>query len=55
MNFANNEAVQNAMRNDMDDYFFDVIRDAHGVAISPAQIDAIVDRILGVARAQMVG
>jgi type I restriction enzyme, R subunit len=41
------------MRNRMDDYFFDVIRDQYGVELSPEQIDDIVDSVLKVARARM--
>jgi type I restriction enzyme R subunit len=53
VNWTENVDVQNAMRNRMDDYFFDVIRDQHGIELTPDQIDAIVDSVLKVARARM--
>lgn len=53
VNWIENPDVQNAMRNRMDDYFFDVIRDEHGVQLEPDQIDVIVDSVLKVARARM--
>ena len=53
VNWAENVDVQNAMRNRMDDYFFDIIRDEHGIEVAPEQIDAIVDSVLKVARARM--
>jgi type I restriction enzyme R subunit len=53
VNWTENVDVQNAMRNRIDDYFFDVIRDRHGIELAPDQIDAIVDSVLKVARARM--
>ncbi|WP_322514711.1 HsdR family type I site-specific deoxyribonuclease [Rhodopseudomonas palustris] len=53
VNWTENVDVQNAMRNRMDDYFFDVVRDQHSVDLSPEQIDALVDGVLKIARARM--
>lgn len=53
VNWTENVDVQNDMRNRMDDYFFDVVRDQHSVDLAPDQIDAIVDSVLKVARARM--
>jgi len=53
VNWTENVDVQNAMRNQMDDYFFDVVRDEQGVAIEPVKLDAIVDAVMRVARARM--
>jgi type I restriction enzyme R subunit len=53
VNWTENVDVQNAMRNRMDDYFFDIIRDQYSVELSPEQIDDIVDSVLKVARARM--
>ncbi|UFZ02602.1 HsdR family type I site-specific deoxyribonuclease [Bradyrhizobium ontarionense] len=53
VNWTENVDVQNAMRNRIDDYFFDVIRDQHGIDLAPEQIDMIVDSVLKVARARM--
>jgi type I restriction enzyme, R subunit len=53
VNWTDNIDIQNAMRNKMDDYFFDVIGTEHGVILAPDQIDTIVDSILKLARARM--
>lgn len=53
VNWTENVDVQNAMRNRMDDYFFDVMAGEHGIALKPDQIDAMVDSILKLARARM--
>ena len=44
--------VENTIKNDIDDYVFDVIRGEHGVPISPDVIDTLVDQLLMVARRQ---
>jgi hypothetical protein len=38
------------MRNDMDDYLFDVVRDHHGMVISSAAASEIVETALQAAR-----
>lgn len=53
VNWTENPDVQNAMRNRMDDFFFDHVRGEHGIELSPEQIDTIVDSVLRVARARM--
>ena len=53
VNWTENVDIQNAMRNHMDDYFFEVVRDQHGIELTPEQIDMIVDAVLKVARARM--
>ena len=53
VNWAENPDVQNAMRNRMDDFFFDHICGEHEIKLSPEQIDTIVDSVLRVARARM--
>ncbi|MBK9080495.1 MAG: DUF3387 domain-containing protein [Hyphomicrobium sp.] len=53
VNWTENTDVQNAMRNRMDDYFFDVIGADHGIKLEPAQIDELVDSVLKLARARM--
>ena len=34
------------MRNDLDDYLFDVVRDQKGYALTPAVMEDIIDRLL---------
>lgn len=50
VNWTHNQDVQNAMRNDMDDYLLDVVRDDCGIAITSAMLDEIADSALQTAR-----
>jgi len=50
-----NEVAQNKMRNAIDDYFFDVIRDEKGIDIPLEQLDEIELQIMDVARARFPG
>ncbi|WP_424975345.1 type I restriction endonuclease subunit R [Dinoroseobacter sp. S124A] len=50
-----NEVAQNKMRNAIDDYFFDVVRDKKGIEIPLDQLDDIELRIMDVARARFPG
>ena len=52
VDWAASADVENAIKNDIDDYVFDVIRGEHGVALSPEAIDTLVDQLLMVARRQ---
>jgi type I restriction enzyme, R subunit len=53
VNWAQRDDIQNEMRNDLDDYLFDVVRDEKGYALTPAVMDDIIDRLLSIARARM--
>ena len=50
-----NEVAQNNMRNAIDDYFFDVVRDEKGIDIPLDQLDDIELRIMDIARARFPG
>jgi type I restriction enzyme R subunit len=50
VNWTHSQDVQNSMRNDMDDYLFDVVRDHHGMEFSAAVISEIVESALQTAR-----
>ena len=50
-----NDIAQNNMRNAIDDYFFDVLRDQKGVKISDKVMDGIERRIMDLARARFPG
>lgn len=50
-----NEIAQNNMRNAIDDYFFDVIRDEKRVDLSISELDELESRIMSVARARYPG
>lgn len=53
VNWTQREDIQNEMRNDLDDYLFDVMRDQKGVSLTPAIMDDIINRILSIARARL--
>ena len=50
-----NEVAQNNMRNAIDDYFFDVVRDQKGIDIPVEQLDELELQIMDVARARFPG
>lgn len=47
-----NEVAQNRLRNAIDDYFFDELRDRRGLSLSVDQIDALEQKIIDLARAR---
>jgi type I restriction enzyme, R subunit len=53
VNWTQREDIQNEMRNDLDDYLFDVMRDEKGLPLTPAIMDDIIDRTLNIARTRM--
>jgi type I restriction enzyme R subunit len=53
VNWTQRDDVQNEMRNDLDDYLFDVMRDGKGHPLTPDLMDEIIDRILSIARARL--
>ena len=50
-----NEVAQNNMRNAIDDYFFDIVRDEKGIDIPIEKLDEIELQIMDVARARFPG
>lgn len=50
-----NEVAQNQMRNAIDDYFFDVLRDQKGVAIDVETLDTLELDLMKLARARFPG
>ena len=50
-----NDIARSAMQNAIDDYFFDVVRDEKGVALSPEQLDDLQQQVLDLARARFPG
>jgi hypothetical protein len=52
-NWTQRDDIQNEMRNDLDDFLFDVMRDGKGHPLTPDSMDEIIDRILGIARARL--
>lgn len=53
VNWAQRDDIQNEMRNDLDDYLFDVVRDGKGYPLTPDLMDEMIDRILSIARARL--
>ena len=45
-----NETAQNDMRNAIDDYFYDVLRDEKGINLTEAQMDDLQAQILRLAQ-----
>ncbi|MBN8995232.1 MAG: HsdR family type I site-specific deoxyribonuclease [Rhizobiales bacterium] len=52
VDWSGNPDVENAIKNDIDDYVFDVLRGEHNVPVSTEAIDALIERLLMVARRQ---
>ena len=50
-----NAVAQNSLRNAIDDYFFDVLRDEKGVALSDEVLDELEAGIVKLARARFPG
>jgi len=50
-----NEMAQNAMRNAIDDYFFDVLRDEMGITLTVETMDELEQKIMDLARARFPG
>jgi type I restriction enzyme R subunit len=53
VNWAQRDDIQNEMRNDLDDYLFDVMRGGKGHPLTPDSTDEIINRILSIARTRM--
>jgi type I restriction enzyme, R subunit len=47
-----NDVAQNSMRNAIDDYFFDVLRDQKGVSVPVEILDELESRLMRVAQAR---
>ncbi len=50
VDFWNDSDAQNAVKNKMDDFLYDEVKDAHGVNFSPQQMDEIVSKMIKVAK-----
>ena len=48
--FESNQDAQNAMLNDLDDFLFDEVRDRHGIPLTPAEMDDLLDKLMQLAR-----
>ena len=50
-----NEVAKNRMRDAIDDYFFDVVRDEKGIDIPVKELDELETKIINIARARFPG
>jgi type I restriction enzyme R subunit len=50
VDWIGNLDFQNAIVNDLDDYLFDVVKGKHGVPLTPAIMDDLIERIMQIAR-----
>ncbi|WP_424945835.1 type I restriction endonuclease subunit R [Candidatus Spongiihabitans sp.] len=50
VDFWHDSDAQNAVKNEMDDFLYDEVKDAHGIDLSPQQMDEIVSKTMKVAK-----
>jgi type I restriction enzyme, R subunit len=51
--WQNDRDIENLIRNDIDDFFFEELRDRRGLVIEPSVLDGIVDEVLASARVRL--
>lgn len=51
--WQNDRDIENLIRNDIDDFFFEELRGRRGVMLDPSLLDGIVDEMLGTARTRL--
>ena len=50
VDFWNDSDAQNAAKNEMDDFFYDVVKDVHGIDLSSAQMDEMISETMKIAK-----
>ena len=50
VDFWNDSDAQNAAKNEMDDFFYDVVKDVHGIDLSSAQMDEMINQTMKIAK-----
>ena len=50
VDFWNDSDAQNAAKNEMDDFFYDVVKDVHGIDLSSTQMDAMINQTMKIAK-----
>ncbi len=53
MGWQNDRDIENLIRNDIDDFFFEELRGRRGLMLDPSVLDGIVDEMLGTARTRL--
>jgi type I restriction enzyme R subunit len=51
--WQNDRDVENLIRNDIDDFFFEELRGRRGLLIDPSILDAVIDDVLASARVRL--
>ena len=51
--WQNDRDIENLIRNDIDDFFFEELRGRRGLMLDPSVLDGIVDEMLGTARTRL--
>jgi type I restriction enzyme, R subunit len=51
--WQNDRDIENLIRNDIDDFFFEELRGRRGLMLDPSVLDGIVDELLGTARTRL--
>ena len=51
--WQNDRDIENLIRNDIDDFFFEELRGRRGIMLDPTILDGIVDEMLGTARTRL--
>ena len=52
VDFWNDSDAQNAAKNEMDDFFYDVVKDGHGIDLSSAQMDEMISQTMKIAKSR---
>ena len=52
VDFWNDSDAQNAAKNEMDDFFYDVVKDVHGIDLSSAQMDEMINQTMKIAKSR---
>lgn len=50
VDFWNDSDAQNTAKNEMDDFFYDVVKDVHGIDLSSAQMDEMISETMKIAK-----
>ena len=50
VDFWNDSDAQNAAKNEMDDFFYDVVKDVHGIDLSSEQMDEMISQTMQIAK-----
>lgn len=52
INFWNDDDAINAVKNDIDDYFYDILKEEKGIEFSVKDLDEVIDKVLKIAKSR---